>query len=588
MSDNKYGKNKQDMERERIKNELKGRYVEQWDYCNQVFPPQNSIEEYLGELDADIEWSNDEKGAYKRFLNIEAYRKFIENDNLILIGRTGTGKSSILNRYVYAVNSGEISEFNVAIYIKLEELFDAIQEFHFGTQYKPVKYIIEGIELVIKLCVMYELMSVLENKEDCIQTYNEEIQILSKFLESKKIRVSASQIVEKISKELERIQVENDDLKSAIISITEAYDSINDEEIRKAFETILNKNKVLVLVDSLDYYDITEKKVVVINKALVEMSFSYYGKYSEKNILLKAAIPSEVYTHILEQIPAKRKTKVITIEWRYKDLIRMLAIKMFYYFDNNKCKYAEEFIVQYKLEDFFDYDIAISFLHKMLPEVCHSTIHMEFDALSYCIRHTQKKPRQVLTVFNSFIDKMNEEQQFDYFIENSDQISDYIHRTQKDIINDSLSMYNILAKEKVLSIAKDVLGNKPSIMDVAEFNTAIKDAMVTIESVGLSVDEVKQIFIESGLVGQLFEEHYVRENSDLFKNDKVIKICITLFEYQIKDTLSIFKSSKYVLHPMCYEYYVNKIDFNALVYPEPADDMDDNVIVKLQNEGVVF
>lgn len=180
------------------------------------------------------------------------------------------------------------------------------------------------------------------------------------------------------------------------------------------------------------------------------------------------------------------------------------------------------------------------------------------------------------------------EKRFDYFVNHSDEISYYIHRTQRDIINDALNMYNIVAKEKILPIVKEVLGKKPSIMETSEFNTAIKDALGTIDIVGLSVDEVKQILIESGMVGQLFDEHYVRENSDLFKNDRVIKICITLFEYQIKDTLSVLKGGKYVLHPMCYEYYVNKIDYNALVYPEPADDLDDNIIAKLQKEGVVY
>lgn len=588
MNNDKYGKNRRDAENKRIRDELKEKYKEHWDYCEQVFPPNNSIEEYLGELDADIEWSNDKKGAFRRFLNIEAYKKFIEEDNLILLGRTGTGKSSILNRYVYAVNSGEIKEFSVALYIKLEEFFSRLQEYNFGTQYNPINYITEGIELVVKLCIIFELVKALKDKEDCENAYCNELQILSEFVRNKRLRISTTKIVKKISTEMERMQVENCDLKEAVINLTNLYDSINDEDIENALEIILDKHKVLVLIDSLDYYDITEKKVVTMNKALVEMAFSYYSMYKEQNILLKTAIPSEVYTHVLEQIPAKKKAKVVAIEWRYKDLIRMLAIKMFYYFDNKNHKFAKDFISQYKLEDFFDYNLAVDFLHKMLPEVCEASIPMEFDALSYCIRHTQKKPRQVLTVFNSFIDKICQEKQFDYFIDHSDEISYYIHRTQKEIINDALSMYNIVAKEKILSIVKDVLCNKPSIMEVSDFNIAIKDALGTIDIVGLSVEEIKQILIESGLVGQLFEEHYVKENSDFFKNDKVIKICITLFEYQIKDTLSIFRNSKYVLHPMCYEYYVNKIDFNALVYPEPADDLDDNIIDKLQKEGVVY
>lgn len=148
------------------------------------------------------------------------------------------------------------------------------------------------------------------------------------------------------------ISLEISDLKEGILRLTNLYDGINDEEIENALEIILDKHKVLVLVDSLDYYDITEKKVVTISKALVELEFLYYRMYKEQNILLKAAIPSEVYTHVLEQIPAKRKTKVVAIEWRYKDLIKMLAIKVFFYFDSNKYEFSKDYVSQYELEDF--------------------------------------------------------------------------------------------------------------------------------------------------------------------------------------------------------------------------------------------
>lgn len=63
---------------------------------------------------------------------------------------------------------------------------------------------------------------------------------------------------------------------------------------------------------------------------------------------------------------------------------------------------------------------------------------------------------------------------------------------------------------------------------------------------------------------------------------------IAAFEYQIKDTLSFGRKDIYVLHPMCYEYFANEIDYNALVYPTPADDAGDNVIDKLNSTSSIF
>lgn len=60
--------------------------------CNSV----NSPQEYLGSVDAKTEWSHDPLLARHKFLHTEAYTKFLNDDALILIGRTGVGKTAIL------------------------------------------------------------------------------------------------------------------------------------------------------------------------------------------------------------------------------------------------------------------------------------------------------------------------------------------------------------------------------------------------------------------------------------------------------------------------------------------------------------
>lgn len=413
--------------------------------------------------------------------------------------------------------------------------------------------------------------------------------VIKDYLVRNKIRKNTN-IVKRVSYILDKMNEPNSDLRVAIFTLVKEFEDIEDEDIQNALETILDKYKILLLADSIDHYDITEKKVIIINKTLVNMAFESYKNLGRNNVLLKVAIPSEVYTHIIEQIAAKKKTKVVAIEWAYKDIVKMLAIKIFYFFEKNinEYKFAQDLICDYKIQDFYDYPIAFNFLHKMLPKTCQASIPIYFETLPYCIRHTQKKPRQIITIFNSFIEKICVEKQYDYFIYNSDLISDYIHRTQKDIINDALNMYNAVAKEKVLPIVKSVLSQKRNFLDGNELNSAIKDAIKIYGSIELSEKDIKQILIESGIVGQVQVNRYVKENSDLFKNSNIIKICIALFEYQIKDTLPLKNGVQYVLHPMCYEYYANEIDYNAMVYPTPADDLDDDILLKLEYENVIF
>lgn len=583
---NKFDKEKQRAEREKINRELYERYEEDFRFCTQIFPPQNSVEEYLGELDADNEWSNNSEGAYAQFLNTDAYRKFLIPENLILMGRTGTGKSSILNMYAYTVNNyKEQMGFDLAITIKFESFFDKLKLYNFNPNSNS--YIVDGIELIIKLQIMQGLVNAFNNNS--LQNFSQEIGTITRYLKNKGIRKNTN-IVKRISHMLDIINEPNSDLRTAIFELGKEFDDLEDEDNQNALEVILNQYKILLLADSIDHYDITEKKIIVINKTLVNMAFESYRDFGKNNVLLKVAIPSEVYTHIIEQIAAKRKSKVVAIEWTYKDIVKMLAIKIFYFFDKKISiyKFAQRLINDYQIKDFYDYKVALNFIHKILPRTCQACIPICFETLPYCIRHTQKKPRQIITIFNSFIEKICEEMQYDYFIHNSDLIGDFIHRTQKDIINDALNMYNAIAKEKVLPIVKSVLSQKRNFLDANELNSAIKDALGIYGSMGLAEKDIKQILIESGIIGQVQANRYVKENSELFKNEKVIKICIALFEYQIKDTLPIRSGVQYVLHPMCYEYYGNAIDHNALVYPTPADDLDDNILSKLEKENVIF
>lgn len=589
MSD-KFESKKKIAENEKIKMELKEKYKENFKPCVQIFPPQDGISEYLGELDADVEWSNDTQGAYDRFLNIDAYKKFIIQENLILMGRTGTGKSSILNRYAFAVNGNENKTgFNMAIGIKFEPFFDKLQLYVFDNNVNTKNYIAQGIGIIIKLQIMQSLVNKYDENDDILKCFSQEIQIISNYLEEKKIWKKTN-IVMMISEIIDLSSEPNISLRLVILELKKIFESLEDRDIQIALETILNNYKVIILADSIDYYDITERKVVVINKALVDMAFDFYKIFKQTNVLLKVAIPSEVYTHIIEQIVAKRKSKVVAIEWKYKDIIKMLAIKIFYFFKIKieENKFAEELIDGYKIQDFYKYQTAVDFLHKILPKTCEACIPMYFETLPYCIRHTQKKPRQIITIFNSLVEKICEEKQYNYFIYNSNLISKFIHRAQKDIINDALNMYNAVAKEQVLSIVKSALSQKRNFLNNNELNNAIKEALKIYKSVGLSEEDVKQILIESGLVGQVQENRYVKENSEFFKNSEIIKISIALFEYQIKDTLPSKSGVQYVLHPMCYEYYANEIDYNALVYPTPAEDLEDNVLSKLENENVIF
>ena len=59
---------------------------------------------YLGSIDADKEWNDNVEAAQRKFLHTKSYHDFLSDDALILLGRTGTGKTAILRCICENVN----------------------------------------------------------------------------------------------------------------------------------------------------------------------------------------------------------------------------------------------------------------------------------------------------------------------------------------------------------------------------------------------------------------------------------------------------------------------------------------------------
>ena len=53
-----------------------------------------NVDQYLGKIDAEKEWNDNPNEAYRMFLHTQSYSDFNKEDSLILLGRTGTGKTA--------------------------------------------------------------------------------------------------------------------------------------------------------------------------------------------------------------------------------------------------------------------------------------------------------------------------------------------------------------------------------------------------------------------------------------------------------------------------------------------------------------
>ena len=108
---------------------ISGRY----DSSNKTFRQMPSVaniarepKNYLGVGMAEKEWNANPKLASKKFLHTGAYHNFLNEDTLILLGRTGTGKTSILKCIEYSINNKLCTDYTDVILEDFSEIFDLL------------------------------------------------------------------------------------------------------------------------------------------------------------------------------------------------------------------------------------------------------------------------------------------------------------------------------------------------------------------------------------------------------------------------------------------------------------------------------
>lgn len=350
---------------------------------------------------------------------------------------------------------------------------------------------------------------------------------------------------------------------------------------KKELFAFLKDRKFLVMFDSLNIYNIRQKNELLAIKALIATCFKYYINNQRSNIYLKIALPSEVHTRILDSLPGKQQGNTVLIQWNYKELISFVALRFFYWAKESKTEKYEldlGFVNDYKSTDFVlnndrAYENSKKLLMHILPVTCPTCFMFKFDTLSYCLRHTLKKPREILTIYNALIEEIVVQKDVNYFIRNPQEIKNVIHSTQESLIKSALSMYESSFCD-INSACFVVLNSLKFVFSLSDIRDRLKEAEVQSKR-EYDKDEILRILFESGLVGVVNEVRHVEKTISPFKSEKPFDFIIANFEYQIKGKIVPSSYDQYVIHPMCYEYFRCFVDDESMVYPSRFADEDD-------------
>ncbi|MCA9377244.1 hypothetical protein KC685_04990 [Candidatus Dojkabacteria bacterium] len=530
---------------------------------------------YFGEEEAKFEWEEPEESA-EVFLHTSSYENFKNDDCLFLFGRRGTGKTAIMRMLDYEINNDLYDQYNCSFILDQEEAYNelAIQLRGSPIGELPDTELVHFLKKKWKWLILVSAMIGTHKKYSNKNIENEKLNVIQKYLVEMRllnednIGVDSiwSRVTDIIQQSLVKIEYSPIKLGLAISDVVKEINSTSYKQAETALENFLLKEnfKCMVLIDSIEQYRLNDKISAAVLTALIETVRLLYGERLNRRVLCKAAFPSEIYPKLTVVNRGKVEAKNLFILWRYKDLVCLLAKRHYQKFSKGLDKA--------KLAELDDYKDSRKWLLGYLPEKIVTGQGIYFDTISYIIRHTQKKPRQVIQLFN-IIQTFAEQEKVSVRTSEKGFINKCVHARLDILVAGALDIME-QAYESADKITRTVLNRVPCMFFGTDLYSYIKEVSAIRKRENYTSDDVADILLQAGVIGIECNRH---------KWIKKVELVEGLFEYQIKNTLRIDKDTKVVLHPMFYQELHAVIDTTKYVYPMPIEDEEKDVLLK---EGI--
>ena len=213
--------------------------------------------------------------------------------------------------------------------------------------------------------------------------------------------------------------------------------------------------------------------------------------------------------------------------------------------------------------------IARNFLYEYLPRTMKTKVLDEFDTIANIIRHTQKKPRQVIYLVNTIL-TIAKNNGFSFKSIDEGTINDGIHARLDVPVKSTTDMYSLIY-QKCLDITNAVLVDKNNIMSMSELDSFLKSAH-NIAGKSVFPYEIKRMLFEIGAIGT------VRKRMNYKENKQIVEV---LYEYQIKNMLPYNEQSVIAVHPMFYTRLHIKVSNTEFIYPVPGEEVETTILKEL-------
>jgi hypothetical protein len=542
------------------------------------------VQPLLGEADAAAEWESSGRG-HAVFLHTPSYDAACDPGTLFLFGRRGTGKTAVLQMLQYETRAGTQPRYlsswildQVEAYRRLsinlrggpfadfpEAELEHVATLMWrwlltvaamcGVVWQGAKKGFPGAEgLVDPLAALakYLAQERILTSVDGLAVRRDPIEVLAELtLDATSMPVdkhatsegqapSAARMLDQLARRLRNVQFE-----------------VAEQALRQIIAA--THRSPLVLVDSVDEYNLTDNIARAVAVGLMRAALDLYTRRDLGGIAAKATFPSEIYPHLRIWNPEKVSHVSRWIIWNHADLVCLVAKRYAYYLNGTST-------VAPPVPALDSSGAAERFLDRFIPVQVCTQAGVEFAALAYVFRHTQKKPRQVIALFNAILSLARERGLASAAALPPEVIVDAIRGHARAIAEGVYQVYELVYPE-ASRLVLGALGRKPAVFTVSDLDGFMKHVSDIRKRHGLSKDEIRYLFVEAGIIGRVLRKSQVRTGGGAAPAT-VVQVA---FQYQRADSLSLFPDDLVAIHPMFYEQLSTVVPAGLFVYPVATD-----------------
>lgn len=519
----------------------------------------SAIRDCFGEVDGNHEWQKPDD-ASGRFLHNDASDALSRKDILYLIGRRGTGKTTLLKHLEWRTNKGEVPWARWCVMLPTQRLITQLATDIKTATTDPLSGhdLAEAVKCAWRWVMLVAASSRFIELRGTSLADSWDALVVTAFLEGQAGRPVGSDNDFLFDALKHRMGLLRRLLRDKDVPLHVAVDDVFREpelpEARKALNNLTGNDPGLLLFDTGEFYALADPAAMALVHALTAEVYANFAEPQLTGIHAKLALPSELTPYLTIDNRGKMDTRSAVIEWSTRQLLELIVRRV-----RESGLAVTDDITQGPQATRAAW---LRSLERVMPSQVRSLSGFLCAGDAYLVRHTHKTPRQVIQLLNGIYSLAEQENATETLgTSPGASFSKFLHQALPWIVDDALDMHRSVIPQ-VEAFVRLALGGQRNLFASTDLAQLLRTSAPVRRRFGITSMEATRLLLHMGVIGVV--QGAGELSTVAGQRTWALRVA---FEYQIKETLDLNPNTWCAVHPLFYQLLQSQVDQNTFIYP---------------------